>query len=142
MFQGTSQLTLDGKGRLSMPARHRDVLLAQCEGRLTVTRHPDGCLLIYPRPSWEALRVKVAALPMSARTLQRVLLGGATDVDIDSAGRVQLPSELRSVAGLERDVLLLGMGERFELWDALRYAEYEKQQLADGLPDTAADFTF
>ena len=80
MFQGASQLTLDGKGRLSMPSRHRDALAAGCDGRLTLTRHPDGCLLVYPRPTWEARREQIAQLPFSARALQRLLLGNATDV--------------------------------------------------------------
>lgn len=142
MFQGASQLTLDGKGRLSMPARHRDVLASGCEGRLTLTRHPDGCLLVYPRPSWEARREQIAQLPYSARALQRLLLGSAVDTDLDSAGRVLVSSELRSAAGLERDVMLLGMGAHFELWDAARLAEHERAALANGLPDAAAGFTF
>ncbi len=142
MFQGASQLTLDGKGRLSMPSRHRDSLAAGCDGRLTVTRHPDGCLLVYPRPTWEARREQIAQLPYSARALQRLLLGSATDVDLDSAGRLLVPTELRAAAQLERDLMLLGMGAHFELWDTTRLAEHERAQLANGLPDSAADFTF
>lgn len=142
VFQGASQLTLDGKGRLSMPARHRDALAAGCEGRLTLTRHPDGCLLVYPRPAWEARRQQIAALPYSARALQRLLLGSAADAELDSAGRVLVSAELRAAAGLERDVMLLGMGAHFELWDVTRLAEHERQALASGLPDAAADFTF
>jgi len=142
MFQGAAQLTLDGKGRLSMPTRHRDALTASCDGRLTLTRHPDGCLLVYPRPEWEARRQQIAQLPYSARALQRLLLGNAADIDLDSAGRVLVAVELRSAAGLERDVMLLGMGAHFELWDAARLAEHERQALADGLPDAAAGFTF
>ena len=118
MFQGASQLTLDGKGRLSMPSRHRDSLAAGCDGRLTVTRHPDGCLLVYPRPTWEVRREQIAQLPFSARALQRLLLGNATDIDLDSAGRLLVPTELRAAAQLERDLMLLGMGAHFELWDA------------------------
>jgi len=142
VFQGASQLTLDGKGRLSMPSRHRDSLAAHCDGRLTVTRHPDGCLLLYPRPAWEARREQIAQLPFSARALQRLLLGNATDIDLDSAGRLLVPSELRAAAQLERDLMLLGMGAHFELWDAARLAEHERAALADGLPESAADFTF
>jgi len=142
VFQGASQLTLDGKGRISMPARHRDALASSCEGRLTLTRHPDGCVLVYPRPTWEARRQQIAQLPYSARSLQRLLLGSAVDVELDSAGRVLVSGELRTAAGLERDVMLLGMGAHFELWDASRLAEHERQSLADGLPDSAADFTF
>lgn len=125
-----------------MPTRHRDALLAQCEGRLTLTRHPDGCLLVYPRPIWEARREQIAALPYAARALQRLLLGNATDVDVDTAGRVLVPTELRTAAELQRDVMLLGMGGHFELWDVARLEEHEKEQLANGLPPAAVDFTF
>jgi MraZ protein len=142
VFQGASQLTLDGKGRLSMPARHRDALSAQCDGRLTLTRHPDGCILVYPRPVWETRREQIAALPYGARALQRLLLGSATDIDLDSAGRILVPSELRSAAQLARDVMLLGMGGHFELWDVGLLSEHERAALADGLPDSAAGFTF
>ncbi len=142
MFQGASQLTLDGKGRVSVPSRHRDVLTAQCEGRLTLTRHPDGCLLVYPRPVWEARREKIATLPYSARALQRLLLGSAADTEIDSAGRVLVPSELRAAAALERDVMLLGMATHFELWDLARLAQHEQSQLGQTLPESAASFSF
>ena len=125
-----------------MPSRHRDSLAANCDGRLTLTRHPDGCLLVYPRPMWEARRDQIAQLPYSARSLQRLLLGNATDVDLDSAGRVLVPTELRAAAQLERDLMLLGMGAHFELWDTTRLAEHERASLAGGLPDSAADFTF
>lgn len=125
-----------------MPTRHRDTLVAQCEGRLTLTRHPDGCVLVYPRPTWEARREQIAQLPYSARALQRLLLGNATDVDLDTSGRALVPGELRSAAGLERDVMLLGMGGHFELWDVARLAAHEREQLAGGLPDAAAGFTF
>ena len=141
MFQGASQLTLDAKGRLSMPTRHRDALAALCESRLTLTRHPDGCLLLYPRPRWESKREEIARLSYAARALQRLLLGSAVDVELDTAGRLLIPSELRAAAALERDAMLLGMGEHFELWDAARHASTEEAQLAHGL-EAAAGFTF
>lgn len=125
-----------------MPSRHRDLLASSCEGRVTLTRHPDGCVLIYPRATWEMRREQVAQLPYSARALQRLLLGNATDLELDSAGRVLVPTELRAAAQLERDVMLLGMGAHFELWDAQRLAEHERAALADGLPESAAGFTF
>lgn len=125
-----------------MPSRFRDLLAANCDGRLTVTRHPDGCLLIYPRPTWEARREQIAQLPYSARSLQRLLLGNATDIDLDSAGRVLVPTELRTAAQLERDLMLLGMGAHFELWDTMRLAEHERAALAGGLPESASGFTF
>jgi MraZ protein len=142
VFQGASQLTLDGKGRVSMPARHRDALAANCDGRLTLTRHPDGCVLVYPRPVWEARREQIAQLPYAARALQRLLLGSAADAELDSAGRVLVSAELRTAAGLERDVMLLGMGAHLELWDVARLGDHERQALANGLPESAAGFTF
>jgi MraZ protein len=117
VFQGSSALTLDAKGRMSIPARHRDVLQADEEGRLTLTRHPDGCLLLYPRSVWEAKREQIAALPANARALQRLLLGSAQDVDMDGAGRILVAPELRAAAQLDREVMLLGLGSNFELWD-------------------------
>lgn len=141
MFQGASQLTLDAKGRISMPARHRDALQALCEARLTLTRHPDGCLLVYPRPRWESKREEIARLPFAARALQRLLLGSAIDLELDAAGRLLVPAELRTAAGLERDAMLLGMGEHFELWDAERHVSTEQTQIATGL-EAAAGFTF
>lgn len=83
VFQGASNLALDAKGRLSVPTRHREALQMLCQGRLTVTKHPDGCLMLFPRPTWEVFRDKVAALPMPAAGWKRVFLGNALDVDID-----------------------------------------------------------
>jgi MraZ protein len=111
-------------------------------GRLTITRHPDGCLLVYPRPEWERKREQIAAFPMQARALQRLLLGNAQDVDIDSAGRVLIAPELRAAAGLRRDTMLLGMGAHFELWDAQALAEREAQDLSGGIPEALAQFSF
>ena len=142
MFQGSSALTLDAKGRLSIPARHRDALMSQVEGRLTLTRHPDGCLLIYPRPVWEVKRAEIAALPMAARPLQRLLLGGANDVEIDGSGRVLVSPELRNAAGLTKEVMLLGMGSHFELWDAAAWAAREAEDLAKGIPEALSHFSF
>lgn len=142
VFQGASNLALDAKGRLSVPSRHREVLQLLCQGRLTVTKHPDGCLMLFPRPTWEIFRDKVAALPMSASGWKRVFLGNAMDVDIDSASRVLISPELRKSAGLKNDVMLLGMGSHFELWDADRYAAHEAEVMAQPMPDALQDFTF
>ncbi|WKB52105.1 division/cell wall cluster transcriptional repressor MraZ [Eleftheria terrae] len=142
VFQGASALTLDAKGRLSVPARHRDVLAAMASGQLTITKHPEGCLMVFPRPAWEAFRDKIAALPMSASGWKRVFLGNAMDVEIDSASRVLISPELRAAAGLSKDVMLLGMGSHFELWDAARYAAHEAEVMQQGMPDVLKDFTF
>ena len=142
MFQGASAINLDAKGRMSIPAKHRDALSIQCEGRLTLTRHPDGCLLLLPRPVWESRREQIAAWPMSARAWQRIFLGNACDVELDSAGRVLISPELRSAVGLSRDVMLLGMGSHFEIWDAARLADDEQQAVAGGMPDVLSTFSF
>jgi len=142
VFQGASKLALDLKGRISIPSRHRDQLLAHCEGRLTLTRHPDGCLLVYPRPQWESKRKELALLPYSARALQRLLLGSAIDVELDSAGRLLVPTALREDARLTREATLIGMGTHFELWEPASLREREERDLANGLPDAAADFSF
>lgn len=142
VFQGASALTLDAKGRMAVPARHRDALQALCEGQLTITKHPDGCLMVFPRSSWETFRDKVAALPMSASGWKRIFLGNAMDVDMDSSARVLVSPELRAAAGITKDVMLLGMGSHFELWDAERYAAHEAQVMAQAMPDALQDFTF
>ncbi len=135
-------MALDAKGRLSVPTRHREVLQLLCEGRLTITKHPDGCLMLFPRPTWEVFRDKVAALPMSAAGWKRVFLGNAQDVEIDSAARVLIAPELRKSAGLKSDVMLLGMGSHFEIWDTETHAAHEADVMAGPLPDSLKDFSF
>ncbi len=142
IFQGASALSLDAKGRLAVPARHRDALAALCSGQLTLTKHPEGCLMVFPRPAWETFRDKVAALPMSASGWKRIFLGNAMDVEIDATSRVLVSPELRAAAGLSKDVMLLGMGSHFELWDAERYAAHEAEVMAQAMPDALQDFTF
>lgn len=135
-------MSLDAKGRMAVPARHRDALSALCSGQLTITKNPDGCLMVFPRPAWEAFRDKVAALPMSAAGWKRIFLGNAMDVEVDSAARVLISPELRAAAGITKDVMLLGMGSHFELWDADRYAAHEAEVMAQPMPDALQDFTF
>ena len=135
-------MTLDGKGRVTVPARHRDVLTALTNSQLTVTKHPVGCLLVFPRQAWFAFREKLLGLPMQADGWRRLFLGSAVDVEIDGAARLLIPPELRSAAGLARDVLLLGMGQRLELWDAARYAAHEAQVMEGPMPDAVQDFVF
>lgn len=142
MFQGASALNLDAKGRMSIPARHRDALAVQCEGRLTLTRHPDGCLLLFPRPIWESHREKISAWPMQARDWKRIFLGNAFDLEMDSAGRILVAPELRNAVGMQRDVMLLGMGNHFEIWDAGKLADNEAQAVAGGVPDVLSNFSF
>ncbi|MFA5598044.1 MAG: division/cell wall cluster transcriptional repressor MraZ [Pusillimonas sp.] len=143
MFQGCSALTLDAKGRVSIPTRHRDALISGNQGRLTLTRHPDGCLLVYPRSVWEERRDVIARFPISARALQRLLLGNALDVDMDASGRILVSPELRQAAGLSKEAMLLGMGSHFELWDTAEWARREAEDLAKGMmSDALDDFSF
>ncbi len=127
---------------MSIPAKHRDALAIQCEGRLTLTKHPEGCLLFFPRPVWEIHREKIAAWPMSARAWQRIFLGNACDVELDSAGRILISPELRAAVGLSKDVMLLGMGSHFEIWDAAKLADNEQAAVAGGTPDVLSNFSF
>lgn len=142
MFQGASSLVLDAKGRLSVPARHRDVLLATAGGQLTITKHPHGCLMIFPRPQWEAFRQRIAELPMSAQWWKRIFLGNAQDVEMDAQGRVLIAPELRTAAGITKEAMLLGMGNHFELWDAATYAAQEAQAMQGEMPEAFKDFSF
>ena len=142
MFQGASSLSLDAKGRLSVPTRHRDVLSATAAGQLTITKHPHGCLMVFPRGEWEKFRDRIAALPMSAQWWKRIFLGNAMDVDMDGSGRVLISPELRAAAGLSKEAVLLGMGNHFELWDAATYAAQEAQAMQGDMPDVFKDFSF
>jgi MraZ protein len=142
LFQGASALNLDAKGRMSVPTRHRDALLVQGEGRVTLTKHPDGCLLLFPRPEWEAFRTRIAQLPMDAHWWRRIFLGNAAEIDLDSAGRILISPELRSAANLDREIILLGMGSHLEIWDANTYASKEQAAIAQGMPDALKQFTF
>ena len=142
MFQGASSLSLDAKGRLSVPTRHRDVLSATAAGQLTMTKNPDGCLMIFPRPEWEKFRERVAALPASAQWFKRMVLGNAMDVEMDGTGRVLVSPELRATVGITRDTLLLGMGSHFELWDKPTYDAKEAQAMQGEMPDVLKDFSF
>ncbi len=125
-----------------MPSRHRELLARECALQVTVTRHPDGCLLVYPRDVWENRREALAKLPYAARVLQRIVLGSAVDLTIDAAGRLLIPADLRALAGIGREVALVGLGEHFELWDAAALARHEEQALAAGIEAAAGGFQF
>ena len=142
MFQGASSLNLDGKGRLSVPTRHRDALAEQAGGQLTITKHPDGCLMVFPRPEWEKFRERIAQLPMSAQWWKRIFLGNAMDVEMDGTGRVLVSPELRKTTNLTKKTVLLGMGSHFELWDKATHDAKEAAAMQAGMPDALKDFSF
>ena len=142
VFQGASSLSLDAKGRLSVPTRHRDVLSATAAGQLTITKHPHGCLMVFPRPEWEKFRERIAALPMDAQWWKRIFLGNAMDVEMDGTGRVLVSPELREAAGISKEAVLLGMGSYFELWDKSTYDAQEAKAMQGAMPDVFKDFSF
>ena len=120
MFRGNNEINLDTKGRLAVPARYRDALMAQCGGALVVTIDiKDRCLFVYPLPEWEKIESQIAALPTfndTTRRLQRLLIGHAREVELDSAGRINIPPELRKYAEIDKRAMLVGQRHRFELW--------------------------
>ncbi len=147
MFRGVAQLSLDGKGRLAMPARYRESLLAQCDGKLVITADPSRCLLIYPFPEWEPIERKLNGLSSfnpKTRALQRLLVGNASDAELDSAGRFLVPPPLRQFAGLGKNVVLVGQGNKFELWDAQQWERLMEEALAfkdGGIPPELDGFS-
>ncbi len=119
MFQGATALNLDAKGRMTIPARHRDALTTLAEGHLVLTAHPHRCLLLYPEPAWAPIRAKILAAPSletQSAMLRRLLVGFAVDSEMDTAGRVLVAPELRQYAALEKEVWLIGQGTHFEIW--------------------------
>jgi MraZ protein len=139
MFRGLSAVTIDAKGRFVVPVRLRSVVDAQAEGRLVVTidtREP--CLLMYPLSTWEEIEVKLTALSSfnpATRRIQRLLIGHATELEMDRNGRVLLPQLLREYAGLGQNIMLVGQGNKCELWGETQWyaacdswVEDEKEQ--------------
>lgn len=142
MFNGATQLTLDPKGRFSMPTRHRDALAAACQGLLTVTKHQDGCLMIFPSPQWQTVSARIATWSNDALAWKRFYLGNATEVEMDSAGRLLVPSELRLSMGITKSATLVGMETYFELWDSERLAAHEAKTLEQVQPAEVKAFSF
>ncbi|HEC30090.1 MAG TPA: transcriptional regulator MraZ [Gammaproteobacteria bacterium] len=143
MFRGVNIISLDAKGRFAMPTRYREQLDESCSGKLIVTVDRDHCLLIYPFPEWEEIERKLVKLPSfnrQARGMQRLLIGHATELDMDANGRMLLTPPLRKFAALEKRAVLIGQGNKFELWDEQTWNQkceqwFDEGELdADGLP--------
>ena len=120
MFRGATLLSMDAKSRLAVPAKHRDALFAQSVGNLILTAHPHRCLLLYPQPAWAPIEAKINALSSfntQTSAYQRMMVGQAEDLTLDSAGRLLVSSVLRDFAKLDRDVMFVGQGSHFELWN-------------------------
>lgn len=140
MYRGATKVTLDAKGRMVMPTRYREALAERAQSHVVVTVDMDKCLLLYGLPDWEQLEAKLMALPSfneKARRLQRLMVGYATDLELDGHGRLLLPPELRDFAHLDRHGMLIGQGNRFELWDEARWNERRDVWLTSG--DAAAN---
>ncbi len=133
MFRGATAINMDAKGRVAVPSRYRDILTSYCDGRLVATINPDHterCLLVYPLPDWEELQKKLEELPSfnkAARRIQRLLIGHASDFDLDGSGRILLPATLREYAGLNKKLMLVGQGNKFELWGEEHWYESREQ---------------
>ena len=134
MFRGATKITLDAKGRLAIPTRYRERITQRCAGQLVATVDRDSCLLLYPFPDWEEIERKLVRLPSldkQARRLQRLMVGYATELEVDAHGRILLPKELREFAALDRQAILIGQGNKFELWDEERWNEKRDSWLGD-----------
>ena len=134
MFRGVNPLNLDAKGRMAMPMKYRAGLQSSCDGQLVITVDRDRCLLVYPLPEWEEIERKLVKLPTfnaQTRRLQRLLIGHATEVELDGAGRILLPPPLREFADLDKRVTLVGQANKFELWDEGLWQERREQWLQE-----------
>lgn len=135
MFRGITSLNLDPKGRLVMPSRYRESVNAQCQGQLIATIDPETpCLLLYPLAAWESIEQKIQALPSfnkATRRIQRLLIGHATECDMDNQGRLLIPQPLRDYAQLDKSLLLVGQGKKFEIWADALWQSAKAQWLAE-----------
>lgn len=136
MFRGVQHINMDAKGRMAIPSRQREALLAECDGQIVITIDTQtACLALYPLPEWERIEEKVQDLPAldpAIKRFQRLVLGYASDVELDSNGRILLPPALREYARLQKKVVLVGQGNKLELWsEDLWLAEREAALSAD-----------
>lgn len=134
MLRGITEINLDAKGRLAIPTRYRQYINDSCKGQLIVTVDQEYSLLIYPQPDWEEIEQKLAELPSfdkQARLLQRLLIGHATEVEMDGNGRLLIPPPLREFAGLDKRVVLIGQGKKFELWDDQRWYGHRTEWITE-----------
>ena len=133
MFRGAAKVTLDDKGRMVLPTRYREHALERSQGRMVATVDRDQCLLLYPFPEWEPIQKRLMSLSSfndKIRGLQRLLVGHADDVELDGAGRILVPPALRQFATLEKHVVLVGQGNKFELWDEEQWQGRTAQAVA------------
>jgi len=133
-----SAINLDEKGRLAIPTRYRSELSDSCEGQLVVTVGLEKCLLLYPLPEFEEIErklVKLPALNKKVKRLQRLLIGHATECEMDSQGRFLIPEPLRRFSTLDKRVALIGQGNKFEVWDEEVWNEARDQWIEEESTD-------
>ena len=136
VFQGETAITVDDKGRLAIPTTYRELVTGACANRLVITYNPfeSGCLWLFPHAEWERVRDQVNALPNVKavhRALQMKLVGAAAEVEPDSAARILLPASQRAAAGIEKKAVLLGMGNKFELWSEQAHLAKIRQTIGE-----------
>lgn len=148
MFRGLNKISFDTKGRISIPTKYREELLKISKKKLICTIDLDYCLLLYPLPSWLKIEQQIMKLPTlntTSRKLQRLLVGHATDIDMDKSGRLLIPYELREFSMIKKEAMLIGQGNRFELWDYLRWTKLREKWLKSdkySLPKEFEGLTF
>lgn len=138
MFQGATQINLDAKGRMAVPTRSREPLTQGGTVKLVLTAHPEGCLLLYPMPAWEPIRARVMSFPSldrQANLWKRLLVGFAEETEPDSAGRLLISSELRDFAHITRQVMFVGQGSHFEIWDLESWKSQLESLRSGGSPN-------
>ena len=144
VFRGINPINLDAKGRVALPAKYRDRVTDRCDGHMVLTVHPfDRCLLLYPLADWEVIESQVNALPNStsrqARRLQHLMVGYATELDLDAANRLLLPAMHRDHAELDKRLILVGQGQKFEIWSEARWTSMTETYLSETVDDDASD---
>ena len=139
VFRGVQHINMDAKGRLAMPARQREPLLSRCDGQIVVTIDTQSnCLVVYPLPEWERIEQEIQGLPAlnpAVKRFQRLMLGYATDLELDGNGRMLLPQPLREYAQLDKKLVLVGQGNKLELWSEALWLAERDQALQDSGPE-------
>ena len=143
VFRGINPINLDAKGRVALPTKYRDRVTNRCDGHMVLTVHPfDRCLLLYPLTDWEVIESQVNALPNStsrqARRLQHLMVGFATELDLDAANRLLLPAMHRDHAELDKRLILVGQGQKFEIWNEARWTSMTETYLNETVDDDAS----
>lgn len=142
MFRGLTSLNMDVKGRIIVPTQYRQAITEGANGQLVITIDTeDRCLLLYPLPQWQLIEERLGQLPTfqpAARRIQRLLIGHATELELDRNGRILLPPLLREYAGLDKTVMLVGQGKRFEVWGEAQWQLHRDSWLAEGIGENDA----